>query len=119
MRNLVGIAPVLSLYFAALMIDPASAASSDHSANYHLASCRDFVNRQFATAPFLQGECVGTIEGLATFANLLPFQTSQSCMPEDVTVVQMTTVVVRWIDERPRRWNEDFRALVLYALHDA
>jgi len=104
-----------------LIASPAVADSSDHSANYYLPACRDFANKQYAKEPFLQGECVGIIEGLAVMASdLAPvFLVSSSCMPDDVSLGQMTTVVVRWLDQHPERWHEDFRALTLLALHDA
>ena len=50
---------------------------------------------------FLQGECIGLIEGLALFADSYPFQTSRSCAPGGVTIAQMTTVVVRWLEQHP------------------
>jgi Rap1a immunity proteins len=97
------------------------AAADDHSANYYLPSCRDFINERFAREPFLQGECVGIIEGLAVMASdLAPsFVVSRSCVPDDATLAQLTTVVVRWLDQHPEIWHKDFRPLVLLALHDA
>lgn len=99
------------------------AAASDQSANYYLPSCRAFANEQFAKDPFRQGECVGIIEGLAVvasdMASVSVFAGIGSCPPNDITVAQLTTVVVRWLDQHPERWNEDFMPLVLLALHDA
>jgi Rap1a immunity proteins len=106
-------APVIA---TALTANPAAA--DDHSASYYLPSCRDFINERFAREPFRQGECVGLIEGLAINASDLPFAGSRSCAPENVSA-QLTAVVVRWLDQHPQRWHEDFRALALFALHDA
>jgi DNA-binding protein H-NS len=39
--------------------------------------------------------------------------------PENATIGQMTAVVVRWVEQRPERWYENFLALTLFALHDA
>ena len=100
----------------------AAADNADHSANYYLPGCRAFIDKQFVSDPFAQGECAGILEGLSvTASNLDPaiFVVSRSCTPDDVTLAQITTVVVRWLDERPQRWHEDFRALALLALHDA
>jgi hypothetical protein len=111
-----------ALAIMATLISQAAAAAPDHSANYYLPSCRAFVNKQFASDPFTQGECVGILEALAmTATDLDPaaFVISRSCAPDDATLPQVTAVVVRWLDERPQRWNEDFRALALLALHDA
>jgi hypothetical protein len=111
-----------ALAILAAVLTPATADNTDHSANYYLPGCRDFVNRQFARAPFLQGECVGIIEGLAVTASDLDptvFVISRSCAPDNATLGQMATVVVHWLDQHPERWNEDFKALALLALHDA
>jgi hypothetical protein len=108
-----------TLAIIAGLVTYSAAADTDHSANYFLPSCRDFVSKNFAKDPLLQGQCIGMIEALATFANDQPFETSRSCPPENATIAQLTTVVVRWIDQRPQRWHENFLALVLFALHDA
>jgi hypothetical protein len=109
---------VLSLCFVGSI--PAS--GEEHiSANYYLPFCRDLVNGRSDINPFQQGLCAGTIDTLASVAKYMPLQTARSCTPEDdtVSVSQMTAVVVRWLDERPQRWNENFKNLVLSALHDA
>ena len=117
MKAIVGAAAIM----AAVLTSAAIADSTDHSANYYLPGCRDFVNKQFARNPFLQGECVGIIEGLSVTASDLDpiFVVSQSCVPDNATLAQMATVVVRWFDQHPERWHEDFRSLVLLALHNA
>jgi hypothetical protein len=33
-------------------------------------------------------------------------------------LLQSVTVVVKWLEQHPRRWKEDFRMLASYALHD-
>jgi hypothetical protein len=111
----------LLLILINLTINSAKADNTDHSANYYLPGCRAFADKHFADQPFLQGECVGITEGLAVLApDLGPgFVISRSCMPDDVTLGQMATVVVRWLDQHPERWHEDFKALTLLALHDA
>jgi hypothetical protein len=95
--------------------------TNDHSANYYLPGCRDFADKKFGNDPFLQGECVGILEGLSVMASDLDpfFVVRRSCTPDDVTLVQMAAVVVRWFDHHPERWHEDFRAATLVALHDA
>jgi hypothetical protein len=103
---------------AVLMSSPA-AADTVHSANYFLPACRDFANGNYVNNPLQQGECIGIIEGLAAFAVREPFETNRSCVPDDVTISQVTTVVVRWMDQHPQRWHENFFVLVLLALHEA
>ncbi len=108
------------LGFPLATTSPAAASeNSDHSANYFLPSCKDFVHEHYAKNPLLQGQCIGMIEALATLAVDLPFKTSQSCAPESTTIHQLTTVVVHWIEQRPERWHQNFVALALFALHDA
>jgi hypothetical protein len=83
--------PILAVLatLGALMTNSA-VAKDDHSANYYLPACRDFADRHAALEPFLQGECVGILEGLATLAPDAPFSVSRSCVPDDVTLIQMT-----------------------------
>jgi hypothetical protein len=115
MRRLMMMVSVL----AVLSTNAAAADKTDHSANYFLPSCRDFVNGDFAKLPFKQGHCVGLIEGLAVFSPDLPYERHRACPPDDTTVAQLATVVVRWIDQWPQRWHEDFRVLALEAMHEA
>src|SRR4029077_2084657 len=83
----------------------AKADNTDHSANYYLPGCRDFANKKFGSDPFLQGECVGILEGLSVLASDLDatFVVSRSAL-------RTMAVVVRWFDQHPERWHEDFRA---------
>ena len=83
-----------------------------------LPACRDFISKQFSKDPLSQGKYIGMIDALAFAALDQPFQTSRSCPPENVTVGQLTTVVVRWLEQRPQDWHKPFFALVLFALHD-
>lgn len=106
---------------AVTITNSAKADETDHSANYYLPGCREFVNKQFGSNPFLQGECVGILEGLSVTATNLNrmFAVSVSCVPDNATLNQIAAVVVRWFDQHPERWHEDFRASALLALHDA
>jgi hypothetical protein len=97
---------------------PMATSASELTGNDLLPACRDFINKQFHTDPLNQGQCIGVIQALAFAAPDQPFQTSRSCPPENVTVGQLTTVVVRWLEQRPQDWNKPFFALVLFALHD-
>jgi Rap1a immunity proteins len=113
---------LLSLVLMAVMIAPGAAGEPDHSANRYLPACRNYVNRQFAINPFDQGKCVGILQGLVMLSRELDpkkYEVGRTCPPGDVTLGQMTAVVVRWLDQRPQEWHEDFGALALNALHDA
>jgi hypothetical protein len=104
---------------AALMTSAAAAENTDHSANYFLPSCRDFINENCGKFPFKQGHCVGLIEGIATFSADLPKFSFRTCPPDDASLKQLTTVVVRWIEQRPQLWHLNFKALALQALSEA
>jgi hypothetical protein len=105
--------------FGQLIAMPMTASAVELTANDILPACRDFINEKFGNDPLLQGQCVGVIEALAFAARDQPLQTSRSCPPEGVvTIKQLTTVVVRWIEHRPQDWHKPFFALVLFALHD-
>ena len=67
---------------------------------------------------FKEGVCAGLIEGLGYTAGLLP-DPFKSCAPKGVTNLQSARVVLAYIEHRPQRMHEDFRKLVLEALHNA
>jgi|SRR5215469_1142693 hypothetical protein len=103
----------------ALVAVPTATSAGEFTGNDLLPACRDFVDKQFHKDPLNQGQCIGIIQALAFAAIDQPFQSSRSCPPENVTVGQLTTVVVRWLEKRPQDWHKPFFTLVLYALHDA
>ena len=79
------------------------------TANFWLPYCKEFTKSQ--PDPDIDrlviGICVGKIAGVAGV-----------CFGHH-SFLQITTVVVRWIDQRPQRWNENFDDLVLEALQEA
>jgi Ssp1 endopeptidase immunity protein Rap1a len=96
----------------------ANANDNDHqSAKSVLPACRSFIKTP-ADEKFMQGYCAGLIEGLSFLSRGLPPGEFRSCIPNGVTISQMTTVVVRWLEQRPQRWNESFKGLALSAFHD-
>jgi hypothetical protein len=99
---------------AALITTPAAA----ESVNFYLPSCKDFASGKTENR-FLQGVCVGLLEGIATFANKLPAESSRSCPPDNVNAAELTNAVIRWLDQHKERWDQDFRTLALEALHDS
>ena len=114
MRKSVIAVPILVAVSLVVMSKAASAASL--TGNDLLPACRDFINQKFNKDPLNQGQCIGIIQAL-TFA--APYDPSwRSCVPDNVTVTQATTVVVRWLDKRPQDWHLPFSVLVLFALHD-
>src|SRR5262245_41282489 len=93
-----------------LVAMPMASSADEVTGNDLLPACRDFLNKQFHKDPLNQGQCIGVIQALALVAPDQPFQTSRSCPPNDATVGQLTTVVVRWLEQRPQDWHEPFVA---------
>jgi hypothetical protein len=91
---------------------PSAGSAHEHSANYIIATCRNFVLKNYSSRPFLQGVCVGTVD---TLRNTVP----GACVPITVTAGQAVRVVVKYIDARPERQHESFRKLAVEAIREA
>jgi hypothetical protein len=74
--------------------------------------CRNFTQPDSMGDVFEQGQCIGLLKGLY-------YLSSGACIPAAVTVGAMARTVVRYIDDRPSRLDEDFRELALEALRHA
>jgi Rap1a immunity proteins len=75
--------------------------------------CRAYLlTRTPAEFYFAAGVCSGIVEGLH-------YAGSGICLPPNVSNEQAVRVVVKFIDDRPERLNEDFRALAVEALKAA
>jgi hypothetical protein len=112
-RELLGIAA------GATFMATTAVAETDQSANYYLPACRNFIHKNFTKDPLIQGRCIGLLEGIGLWAQYAPSESVRFCVPDSATLNQITAVVVRWLDQRPERWSENFMALASYALHDA
>jgi Rap1a immunity proteins len=87
-------------------------AQDANSANYMMSGCRAWLITPAPVELRLQaGFCAGLIEGLGFGTGI--------CIPQGVTVAQSVRVVVKYIDERPERQNENFNALAREALRAA
>jgi Rap1a immunity proteins len=110
----------LALILAASATSPALAAKVDSSANHFLQRCRAVVDREI-DQHFDIGICSGVMIAIHDVSILLhvpPDHQLRSCLPESVTVEQSVAVVVRWLDRRPHRWDENFVKLAMSALHE-
>ena len=111
---------------AALALSVTVAAAEDmNSANYVMRSCQDFVARR--QAGFGQGNCSGTIAGIAFMGmalsrpgRALPDDIREDAMcialPAGVTLGQVVRVVTLYIEAMPQRLHEPFDWLALEAL---
>ena len=84
--------------------------------NYVLPGCRTYAlmapsGGRYSSGTALRiGLCYGYLQAIADLAaNIV-------CFPPDATIHQAAAVVVRYLDNRPERWNERFDALALEAL---
>jgi hypothetical protein len=99
---------------AAMTLNCGAAFGQDNhlSANALMPGCRAFLGSYF----FRNGEqCAGLIEGIAYGAAA----GAGVCYEPDVTIGQMVSIVVKYIDDRPARQHEYFKALALEALRAA
>lgn len=81
-------------------------AEANNSANSIMPGCRQTASH------FERGYCLGVLSGLAAVPNVF-------CQPDGATAGQKRSVVIAYIDARPARLHEDFRALALEALKAA
>ena len=95
---------VLLFSVLALHCDLAGAQDSDASATFIMPSCRAFVGPASR-----EGRCSGIIEGLV-------FAGKGVCAPKGSTAGQAVSVVVKYIDSRPTRQQDNFIGLALEAL---
>ncbi len=63
---------------------------------------------------FAAGRCIGLMQGLGFASRLLG-----ACPPDEVTVAQRARVAVTYVEARPDRMHEDFRALAVEAMREA
>jgi Rap1a immunity proteins len=90
-------------------------ADTDRSANHFMTSCRAFFtvhNTTVVQQAFDIGFCAGLVIGLGSASPNI-------CPESGVTDGQAVRVVVKYIDDRPQRLHEDFRALAVEALRAA
>jgi hypothetical protein len=105
-----------------LAVMPVHAAENAASAGYMLPHCKTSVDNPSGT--FIQGFCAGVVVGMAAIAQPL-FEPGQSradkrCLdiPETTSNTQLVEAVVRYIEARPERMEEQFRVLAVQALFD-
>jgi hypothetical protein len=110
---------LLGIGTAGMLLATTAVAKADSSANYFLPACRNFISPNAIEGFVPQGRCAGILEGLSVWAEYAPIENARFCLPNGVTLTQLTTVVVRWLDQRPERWNQSFGLLASYALPDA
>lgn len=85
------------------------AASDQNAASFVMPGCRGYLAKTQKNL-FLNGLCVGMVDVLSTYSG------RDVCHPANATTGQSVQVVVKYIDDRPARQNENFKQLALEAL---
>jgi Rap1a immunity proteins len=106
---------------AAAVFLSASAASAVEdailSADQMLPACRAFIADNAPSdidGVFQAGRCIGLMQGLG-----YPSRLFGVCPPDEVTLAQRARVAVTYVEARPERMHEDFRALAVEAMQKA
>jgi Rap1a immunity proteins len=115
---------VLGIAMGLVVGTSALAQEDKDSANYMLRYCRAAVNNEALTRPAdaaIEGMCVGIIDAIGFMMSEFPPQEKEksSCPPSKVKLEQIVRAVVRYIEARPERMQENFKILVIEAFHDA
>lgn len=83
-----------------------------------LPYCRDAVTNK---APTLTSDAVSV--GIVDAIDFMMSEFAQieytTCPPSDVNLRETVQVVIKYIDARPERMNENFKKLAIEAIHDA
>lgn len=87
----------------------AFAALDQNAASFVMPGCRGYIAKTHKNL-FLNGLCVGMVDVLSTYSG------RDVCHPANATTGQSVRVVVKYIDDRPARQNENFKQLALEAL---
>jgi hypothetical protein len=82
------------------------------TANSKIVGCRKYVAGSNDDDVFLQGYCAGAVQALVEFA-------AGACAPKGATNMQGVQIVVKYIDARPARLQENFNKLAAEALRQA
>jgi hypothetical protein len=106
---------------AAAVFLSASAASAVEdailSADQMLPACTAFIADNAPSdidGVFQAGRCIGLMQGLE-----YPSRLFGVCPPDEVTLAQRARVAVTYVEARPERMQEDFRALAVEAMQKA
>src|SRR5262245_52578344 len=114
---------VLGIAMALVVGRFASAQEDKDSANYMLRYCRAAANNEPLTRSAdaaMAGMCVGIIDGIALMMSDFSPEEKQksSCPSSKVKLEQIVRAVITYIGARPERMHENFKTLVIEAIHE-
>lgn len=109
-----------SLLLMILLSLPATATDTD-SVKYWLPHCNALISAEKTEVKgaYLAGECLGMIKASAFIVQAastggLPFR---ACLPENaITTNQLVTVVLRWMEKKPKLAGENFIVVAMLAM---
>ena len=109
---------VLGIAMGLVVGTSALAQEDKDSANYMLRHCRAVVNNEALTRPAdaaMAGMCIGIIDAIGFMMSEFPPQEKEksSCPQIKVKLEQVVRAVVRYIEARPERMQENFRIRVM------
>jgi len=111
---------VAPLYLAAIIVAPHGARGDEHdeSGRNFVEACRAAANNfpDHNTDMFKAGICVGQIAAMEFSGGELVEQKLRSCVPDDVTHLQMAKVVVGYLDGHPDLLDKPLTILITVAL---
>ena len=115
---------VLAVALVVAAATSAPAQQDKSSASYMLRYCRGAVNNEPPAQPLdavMQGMCVGIIDAINFMMSELPPEEKEhrTCPPANVPLDQTVRAVIAYIEARPKRMHENFKTLVMEAIHDA
>ena len=104
-----GIALIATMIFCC----GAACAANGYSANVIMVGCRAFVSDGQSQASLVdRGYCAGLVDGIS-------YALGGVCTNPNVTIGQKVRVVVKYVDDRPARQDENFILLAFEALRAA
>jgi Rap1a immunity proteins len=87
-----------------------------------LPYCRDSVTNKAPTLTsdaVMQGMCVGIVDAIDFMMSEFAQTEYTTCPPSDVNLRETVQVVIKYMDARPERMNENFKTLAIEAIHAA
>ncbi len=97
---------------------PAWAQQDISSGKYMYSACKAVSEKSSDGNAFAKGHCVGIIETILEFAEVLP-DDFRFCTPEASTLGQAASIVVSYMDKHPESMDKNFKDLAATALHAA
>jgi hypothetical protein len=84
-----------------------------YSTTWMLPGCQAYLtDKQTIAIQFRQGVCIGIVEGIS-------YRAAGVCYPDGINQTQILKAVVQYVEERPARHHENFKAFVSEALRGA